>query len=305
MTHSAAVPMKRTAFLTIGLSFLVAALPGCSQGLGGGGSIDPTVTIRLDGDAAATAAADDANVEVAGYGSVSGRVILEGPPPNLSGYLPATIEKDANVCNRGLMTEERLVVNNGGVKNVFIYLARKPAGVKAELASPPSETVFFDQKTCTFVPHALVIRTGQEMRILNDDTILHNTHTNPTSNDIFNQSVGVKERDGVPYTYQRPEREPVRVVCDFHSWMLAWHLPIDHPYGTITDDNGAFEIKDLPAGEHRLVVWHEGSKLMDYNVTIEPDQTTPAEIKLTSATFARREPGKSKTVVLSMSETAR
>jgi hypothetical protein len=82
--------------------------------------------------------------------------------------------------------------------------------------------------------------------------------------------------------------------------MLAWHLPLDHPYGAVTDEKGEFTIADLPAGEHRFLVYHEGKKLMEYPVTIQVDQTTPVEIKVTSTTFAQASPtGPVKTVVLS------
>jgi hypothetical protein len=32
----------------------------------------------------------------------------------------------------------------------------------------------------------------------------------------------------------------------------------NHPYYAVTADDGTFEIKDAPAGEYRIAVWHEG-----------------------------------------------
>ena len=31
----------------------------------------------------------------------------------------------------------------------------------------------------------------------------------------------------------------------------------DHPYYAVTDEDGKFEIKDAPAGNYRIVYWHE------------------------------------------------
>ena len=31
----------------------------------------------------------------------------------------------------------------------------------------------------------------------------------------------------------------------------------DHPYMAVTDEDGKFEIKNLPAGKHTFKVWHE------------------------------------------------
>ena len=40
----------------------------------------------------------------------------------------------------------------------------------------------------------------------------------------------------------------------------AWHLPLDHPYGAVTDADGNFTIKNLPVGTHKFRIWHERQK---------------------------------------------
>ena len=50
----------------------------------------------------------------------------------------------------------------------------------------------------------------------------------------------------------------IRLQCDAgHSWMNAWIYVFDHPYYAVTDASGAFVIKDVPAGDHLLELWHE------------------------------------------------
>ena len=39
--------------------------------------------------------------------------------------------------------------------------------------------------------------------------------------------------------------------------MNAWWMVIDNPYITVTDEKGNFEIKDVPAGTQKVVVWQE------------------------------------------------
>jgi hypothetical protein len=237
-------------------------------------------------------------VQVAGYGTVTGRVILEGTAPTLAMSLPANMP-DPTVCQRPLIPNERLIVGEGnGIKNVFVFLGRKPPGTKA--GSAENLSLVFDQKSCTYIPHAMVIRAGQPFQMLNSDPIAHNVNTHPNKNQKLNSTLKISDTVGVPYVYPSGEREPVRVTCDFHAWMLAWHLPLDHPYGAVSNEKGEFTIADLPAGEHRFVVYHEGKKLMDYPVTIQVDQTTPVEIKVNASTFAQAAPiGPVKTVVLS------
>ena len=40
--------------------------------------------------------------------------------------------------------------------------------------------------------------------------------------------------------------------------MKAYLRVFDHPYYAVTDENGTFEIKLAPAGNCRLIAWHEG-----------------------------------------------
>ena len=50
---------------------------------------------------------------------------------------------------------------------------------------------------------------------------------------------------------------PTRVDCSIHAWMKAWLIILDHPYVAITDEDGRFEIKNVPAGEWTFRFWHE------------------------------------------------
>ena len=50
----------------------------------------------------------------------------------------------------------------------------------------------------------------------------------------------------------------MRLQCDAgHTWMNGWIYVFDHPYYAVTDEAGTFTIKDVPAGEHTLELWHE------------------------------------------------
>lgn len=299
MRHSA-----RPLIVAAGLTALALSLSGCEKGLGGGGRSTPTVTIKIDSSADA-AAVNPADVEVAGYGTLKGRVVVTGTPPTL----PATIQQsqiksvDAAVCVYGdIPKHENFEVGTGGeLANVFIFLANVPPGAKN--METPSEPVKFDQKTCTFHPHCLLARTGQTILVLNSDSILHNTHTYPSRNTTFNTGVkpGTDEANGLPLVYQRAERGPVKVACDIHPWMGAYQLPLDHPYAALTAADGAFEISDLPAGTHDFTIWHEvaGTINSRYEVTIEPDATTEVELTIDAGTFASFHGNRPKQVVLS------
>jgi hypothetical protein len=43
-----------------------------------------------------------------------------------------------------------------------------------------------------------------------------------------------------------------------HSWMHAYLIVLDHPFVSVSDDQGNVEIKDLPAGNELVFrVFHE------------------------------------------------
>ena len=55
----------------------------------------------------------------------------------------------------------------------------------------------------------------------------------------------------------KPEARPMEVQCDIHSWMKAYLMVFDHPFFATTGTDGSFEIKGVPAGDQKLVVWQK------------------------------------------------
>ena len=53
------------------------------------------------------------------------------------------------------------------------------------------------------------------------------------------------------------DKFPITVACNIHGWMKAYVRVFDHPYFAVTDKDGNFEIKNAPAGEWRLKIWHD------------------------------------------------
>lgn len=291
--------------------FIAGAMAGLlllnAVGCGGGATASTTVKYRPSQPEAAAAEAvaaatptDAGPTEAAagGIGSFKGRVVVQGAASSLPPLYPAgAAPKDPTVCGVAAIPNEAVVINDGGLANVFIYLAKAPKTV------PPASTtpVIFDQKACVFLPHALVVQTNQPVTILNADAALHNTHTYPKRNSVFNQGVQPNDRDGVKLVYSRAEAQPFQVGCDVHPWMIAYHLPLDHPYGVVSGPDGSFEIKDLPAGKHEFKVWHEkGGELQKaLSITIKANETTEQEIPVASSKLAQFDGPASRVIQLS------
>ncbi|MFO0917805.1 MAG: hypothetical protein U0872_05750 [Planctomycetaceae bacterium] len=259
---------------------------GLLAGCGGGASAATTVkylpsrpesVAASEAPAGAPAGGATATEAVAGgFGTLKGKIVYGGsfsPLPPL--YAKGNAPKDPEVCGAEAAPNQRLIVNDGGLANVFIYLDKIPKGVKVPPA--PADPAVFDQKFCVFKPHALLMRSGQTVKVLNSDPVLHNTHTKPERNNEFNGSV---DQAGAQFVYTRPEKKPVSVVCDIHPWMTAYHLPIDHPWAAVSGDDGTFEIADVPSGKLEFKLWHEAGQEIEkaYKVDIKPGETTTVEI---------------------------
>jgi len=294
------------------LSSVTLAAVACStllmSGCGGGASSETTVTIKpaqpddAGGDSSAANGAEGGSTPAAGAGGIgtlTGVVSYDGSQP----FLEALVQKGKQgvdaICASEGVPNETVVVTDGKLANVCIFLARAPRGMSIPPA--PEETAVFDQKLCKFLPHVLLVRTGQPLQVLNGDPVVHNTHTYPSKNSGFNATIPPNDRMGTTIKYSRAEPIPVRVQCDIHAWMRAYHLVVDHPFAAISGEDGTFRIEGLPAGDQEFRVWHETAGYLDrkYKVTITADQETSVELKYGSADLSRWDGPQPKQVILS------
>jgi plastocyanin len=208
------------------------------------------------------------------WGTISGRVVLKGdvPDPVLLHAKGAPV-KDGEICATEDTYRDDLVINKEtkGIANVFLYVYKAPGKIHPEAAKPAPKMIF-DQAKCKFIPHVLVVQAGQTVEVLNSDPIAHNTHTYPLRNQAMNILVApnTKAGDGVDIGTATREIVPHQVKCDFHPWMVAHWLVLDHPYAVATDAKGDFKMENLPVGDHELRIWHERVGYIDrkYKVSV-------------------------------------
>ena len=167
----------------------------------------------------------------------------------------------ANNAN-GTIPDENYLVNakNKGFKNVFVYFVVQPGekiAIHPSLQKFPPEVVI-DQPHCMCWPCcALAIREGQVFVVKNSSQLQHNIRwigdeaLNKGGNELINPG-GMKEIKDL-----KAQRLPISLDCNIHGWMKGKLGVFAHPYFTITDDDGKFEIKDAPVGNHKLMIYHE------------------------------------------------
>ena len=226
------------------------------------------------------------------WGSIKGQIVADGAVASLKLLVTKgdAGAKDSSVCAAQDVPDESLVVDakSGGIANVVIYLQKKPAKVHPDLEKSKEKEVLFDQKGCQFLPHVLLVRNDQQVRVKSDDAVAHNTHTYPLKNKQENFVVSPNDRTGVAVpSVTLAERLPAKVGCDIHPWMQAYWVILDHPYAAVTKADGTFEIKGLPVGDHVFTFWQEKVGYLDkmYKVTVKAGDNELKPVKVPAATL--------------------
>ena len=191
-------------------------------------------------------------VTVKNGGIISGTIKWSGPMPHLPSL---AITKDVQICDpesHKTRDLERLVVGpQGGVANTVVFLKNISSGKAMDL---PKQRRFLDQKNCRYEPHVLLVPLSGELQMRSSDATLHTVHMDgaATYNLPFPIPNQVISRD-------MPIAGLVNLKCNGgHVWMNGEMFVAPHPYYTVTDESGKFELSDVPPGEYQLVAWHEG-----------------------------------------------
>ena len=210
-------------------------------------------------------------------GTLSGTVTLAGPAPARP---PLQVFKHQEVCGNGVPDDGLVVGPRGGLRYALVTVEGVHGGRKPER----DVTLVLDNRACRFDPHVQVAEVGQWLELRNSDPILHNADARIGQETIFN----------VALTPARHVRKPlartglVAITCDVrHTWMKAFVAVTDHPYHTVTDIDGAYEIRDIPPGRYTVRVWHEELGTQEQPVTIAAGATATLDVAYPAKEGAR------------------
>jgi plastocyanin len=201
-------------------------------------------------------------------GMLAGTVSVAGPVPSRP---PLSVWKNQQVCGAGV-ADDRLVVGPGGGLRYAVVTVE---GVRDGRTPERDLTVILDNWRCRFEPHVQTAEVGQWLELRNSDPILHNADARMGQETLFN--VGLPPGRQVRKPLARAGL--VTVTCDVrHTWMKAFVVVGDHPYHSVTDAEGAYEIRDLPPGSYTVRVWHEELGTQERRVTIEPQKIATLDL---------------------------
>jgi len=235
-------------------------------------------------------------------GTVFGTVKLEGHVPKPKGYNLTTLP-DQIYCGRisdghGWRLLQPFNVGPAGeFRDVVVYLEdiEKGKRVASTFASPRIEA-----RDCRFMPFTTIVREKENVVVVNMDPVMHDIQAYESSQlgarVLFNVPLpmnqqhprDLKDRSEAALYHRHLAGEPMKQLvgmskgrrvfvmqCGFHAYMESWGLAMDNPYYATTDQNGHFEITDIPPGSYKLVIWHPyigGAR--EQLITIPPKEQT-------------------------------
>lgn len=249
--------------------------------------------------AALVACGATGNAIAADWGDVTATFVIDGAAPKAK---PVVINKDEAVCGKHNLVDESLVVNDGAVQNVVVYLyvargGKKPPvhdSYKADAMTP----VVIDNQNCRFEPHIVAVRTGQPLVAGNKDPVGHNVKLDTLKNPA--QNILVPPGGELKINLNAEESLPSPVSCSIHPWMKGFVVVKDHPYVAVSDKEGKITIKNVPAGKWTFQFWQEASGFVQevkqngkavkwdkgrVELTIKPGMNDLGEIKLPPSIF--------------------
>jgi plastocyanin len=137
------------------------------------------------------------------------------------------------------------------VSDAVAYVA---AGGAASAA--PKKQAVVDQRDKQFVPYVTAVQVGTAVSFPNSDNIRHHVY-----------SFSPAKKFELPL-YSGVPAEPVvfdkvgfiTLGCNIHDWMIAYIAVLPTPNFQVTRQDGRAVLKDLPAGQHTVQVWHPAMK---------------------------------------------
>ena len=133
--------------------------------------------------------------------------------------------------------------------DAVVYL--EGAATPATAAAPVAVEIAITDKV--YAPHVVVVPVGSTVRFPNHDPFNHNVFSLSEPNTFDLGLYGRGETRG--WTFEHPGL--VRIYCNVHPRMVAYVLVMANRLYAQPGQDGSFLIENVPAGRHRLHVWHE------------------------------------------------
>ncbi|MEX5219264.1 MAG: carboxypeptidase regulatory-like domain-containing protein [Nitrospira sp.] len=240
-------------------------------------------------------------------GRLVGTITLAGEIPKPKGYNLVT-QPDQVYCGRisdgrGWRLLQPFNVGTGGAfRDVVVYLEGLEKG--KSFSHVPASRI--EARDCRFIPFTTVVREKQEVVVVNMDPVMHDIQAYETSalgpRVLFNLPLpmnpqhprDLKDKSDAALYHNHLAGEPMKQLvgmskgrrvfvmqCGFHAYMESWGLVIENPYFALTDQDGRFDIDDIPPGTYKMVVWHPYiGGIKEQTITIPPKDQARVDVQI-------------------------
>lgn len=138
-------------------------------------------------------------------------------------------------------------------------------------------------KSKAFVPRVLAVSAGTVVEFPNEDPILHNVFS--ISGEGFDLGLYKRPKSG-SRAFDKPG--VYTLYCNIHPQMTATVVVRDNPWFAKAEKDGTFRIADVPAGEYRLIAFHErAGEGVPVAVKVQAAGETQANLSLDASQYKR------------------
>lgn len=140
----------------------------------------------------------------------------------------------------------------------------------------PEESHVLLQQDTAFTPSAVAVQVGESVEFPNGDDFFHNvfSYSGPKRFDLGRYPRG--ETRSVVFD----EPGIVQIFCEVHEHMRAVVVVTESPFHAVVSEDGTFSISGVPAGSHRLSVWHPDAGSEERSVEVADGATTDVTVEL-------------------------
>lgn len=157
----------------------------------------------------------------------------------------------------------------GGLKDVAITLEHVEAGKPFN-----KEPINILSENCKFFPDLNFIRQGEAFKVDNVDAVMHNSqvYQKERGKILLNIPIPAEEVSEGIVTFKK-KYKIMQMICGMHEFMQTWGYRVQNPYFFKTDDQGNYNIGDIPPGEYIVNAWHYLMKPQKRKIKIVAGET--------------------------------
>jgi plastocyanin len=124
-----------------------------------------------------------------------------------------------------------------------------------------------EQRDLKFIPRVIAVIVGTTVAFPNNDKTFHN---------VFSKSEAKKFDLGLypsgqsrSVTFDKPG--VVKILCNAHPNMEAYIVVKDHPYFSVPDSRGNYNLTGIPLGKYRVEIYHPdlGTRVVPFELVRE------------------------------------